>query len=179
MADPPMPLPVGERLFEYAERLVADDPEIGTVVRESTNQNTDLDACAARHAIAATPIAEDVVHYLLEAGWSPPTPANTALLAEVAASRDLYRANWDTARTGNTVLLEQLGRYQDLLSSIWLYVSWRYVTKQLTTEQKELWADAVDKVSALHDPDDPVKVDRWWADPSGPSTDTPPGGHDA
>lgn len=51
-------------------------------------------------------------------------------------------------------------RFQDLLGSIWLYVDWRYVTKQLTTEQKELWADAVD---ASGDPDyrEP-KAERWW-----------------
>ncbi|MGH3587242.1 MAG: hypothetical protein ACRDQ0_13045 [Pseudonocardia sp.] len=49
--------------------------------------------------------------------------------------------------------------YQDLLASIWLYVKWRYVTKQLTTEQKELWADAVE---ASGDPDEPTAVDRWW-----------------
>lgn len=46
----------------------------------------------------------------------------------------------------------------ELLGSIWLYVDWRYVTTQLTTEQKELWADAVD--ATTDDPD--FRVDRWW-----------------
>ena len=49
--------------------------------------------------------------------------------------------------------------YQDLLASIWLYVKWRYVTKQLTTEQKEMWADAVEAAS---DPEAPTVADRWW-----------------
>jgi hypothetical protein len=50
--------------------------------------------------------------------------------------------------------------YRELLGSIWLYVDWRYVTKQLTTEQKNLWADAVDTTG---DPDfrEP-KAERWW-----------------
>lgn len=49
--------------------------------------------------------------------------------------------------------------YQELLASIWLYVNWSYVTRQLTTEQKELWADAVDADS---DPEVQVKANRWW-----------------
>jgi hypothetical protein len=47
-------------------------------------------------------------------------------------------------------------RYQDLLGCIWLYVNWRYVTTQLTTEQKELWADAVDSFDGVR------TADRWW-----------------
>jgi hypothetical protein len=57
------------------------------------------------------------------------------------------------------VVEAETAAYQDLLTSIWLYVPWRYVTKQLTTEQKELWADAVE---AAGDPDAPIPADRWW-----------------
>lgn len=49
---------------------------------------------------------------------------------------------------------------RELLGSIWLYVDWRYVTKQLTTEQKEMWADAVD---AFGEPET-GKAERWWRD---------------
>lgn len=56
--------------------------------------------------------------------------------------------------------------YQDLLGSIWLYIKWQYVTKQLTTEEKNLFADAVDAASARMndwDPDDRHPVaERWW-----------------
>ena len=49
---------------------------------------------------------------------------------------------------------------RELLGVLWLYVDWRYVTRQLTTEQKNLWADAVD---AFGDPDDAgPKAERWW-----------------
>ena len=66
-------------------------------------------------------------------------------------------------------MAEQLGeRYEDLLGSIWLYVNWRYVTKQLTTEQKELFADAVDAHSARLNAGEPEidlhPVERWWRD---------------
>lgn len=47
--------------------------------------------------------------------------------------------------------------YRELLGSIWLYVPWQEVTHHLTTEQKELWADAVDATA-----DSDHKVDRWW-----------------
>jgi hypothetical protein len=62
--------------------------------------------------------------------------------------------------------------YEDLLGSIWLYIDWRYVTKQLTTRQKELFADAVDRDvmrdvmrDQEEDGDEPRPVaDRWWRD---------------
>lgn len=57
---------------------------------------------------------------------------------------------------------------RDLLGSIWLYVGWRSATRSLTTEQRELWADAVDaKVRArqIEDGEDPHPVaERWWRD---------------
>jgi hypothetical protein len=55
---------------------------------------------------------------------------------------------------------------RDLLGSISLYVNWRFTTKQLTTEQKELWARAVDAWSqALQAADGyapELVADRWW-----------------
>lgn len=59
---------------------------------------------------------------------------------------------------------KQRDEYVDLLGAIWLYIKWRYVTKQLTTEQKTLFADAVDAWSArMNDVEDwqPV-AERWW-----------------
>jgi DNA repair exonuclease SbcCD ATPase subunit len=57
-------------------------------------------------------------------------------------------------------LTEKIYQLEHMLGAIWLYVKWRYVTKQLTTEEKELWADAVDKFG---DPDDRgPKAERWW-----------------
>lgn len=55
---------------------------------------------------------------------------------------------------------QQLALAMDTLGSIWLYVKWRYVTGKLTTEQRELWADAVD---AFGEPQD-GKAERWWRD---------------
>lgn len=57
------------------------------------------------------------------------------------------------------VVEAETAAYRDLLADIWLYVDCRYVTRQLTTEQKELWADAVEVAS---DPEAQVTVDRWW-----------------
>jgi hypothetical protein len=61
-----------------------------------------------------------------------------------------------------------LSAYEDLLASLWLYIPWRFVTSQLTTPQKELFADALDAFHAranAEDPDlDAQPVDRWWKD---------------
>lgn len=55
---------------------------------------------------------------------------------------------------------DEVTRLRDLLGCIWLYVNWRYVTKQLTTEQREMWADAVD---GFGEPET-GKAERWWRD---------------
>lgn len=65
-------------------------------------------------------------------------------------------------------LVTQRERYEDLLGSIWLYIPWQFVTKQLTTEQKELFADSVDACSARLNAEDPDlaagPAERWWRD---------------
>jgi len=67
-------------------------------------------------------------------------PLNARLTAAEAKNRDL----------------------EDLLGSIWLYIGWHYVTKQLTTAQKDLFADAIEASSLGTDV--PVTVERWWRD---------------
>jgi hypothetical protein len=63
--------------------------------------------------------------------------------------------------------------FEDLLAAVWLYIDWRWITTQLTTEQKELFADAVDahgqRVAAEEGPmwGEPTRVCRWWRDDTG------------
>jgi hypothetical protein len=50
---------------------------------------------------------------------------------------------------------------RSVLGSLWLYVDWDYLTKKLTREEKDCWADAVDEWRAsLGDPVEPIE--RWW-----------------
>ncbi|ALG07645.1 hypothetical protein [Kibdelosporangium phytohabitans] len=83
------------------------------------------------------------------------------------------RRRWREAERDNAALVEQveqrdqqIAAYRELLGCIWLYVNWRYVTKQLETVQKELWADAVEQwqPDGSDDPPPPRTVDRWWRD---------------
>lgn len=46
---------------------------------------------------------------------------------------------------------------RDLIATLWLYTG-RYEEKQLTTEQKELFADVVES----HPRDFDYEHDRWW-----------------
>lgn len=58
-------------------------------------------------------------------------------------------------------------KFEDLLGAVWLYIGWRYVTKPLTTEQKNLFADAVDAYWSRSDAfegEESTPVDRWWVD---------------
>lgn len=63
---------------------------------------------------------------------------------------------------------QQIHEYKKLLSSVYLYIKWYEVTRQLTTEQKELFADAVDKSfmeRQVADGEEPRAVaERWWHD---------------
>lgn len=76
--------------------------------------------------------------------------------------------------------------HDGLLSSIALYIKWRYVTRQLTTKQKDLFADALERESIrVHGPDGedpepdmarlPSYAPRWWRDdqPADTTGDTP------
>lgn len=55
--------------------------------------------------------------------------------------------------------------HEELLGAVWLYISWRYVTKQLTTEQKNLFADSVDAYWRRMDEEDgSARAERWWTD---------------
>lgn len=87
-----------------------------------------------------------------------------------AATADEYTAICAEA------IIEATVPYEDLLASIWLYVKWHYVTRQLTTPQKELFADAIDAHHARANAEDPdlnaPPVDRWWR------PDAPPEGND-
>lgn len=61
---------------------------------------------------------------------------------------------------------------QDLLASVWLYINWRYVTGQLTTAQKEWFADAIE-ASRLRDGEHEVRADRWWRETPPPCSPRP------
>ncbi|AXV09835.1 hypothetical protein DVS28_b0065 (plasmid) [Euzebya pacifica] len=70
---------------------------------------------------------------------------------------------------------------QDLIGAVWLHMSSeRWVVTQLTTPQKDLWADAVDAWHLrLHHTDSepgepPRPYDRWWRNDHPTGTTTPP-----
>ena len=66
-------------------------------------------------------------------------------------------------------LVDENRRLRDLLSYLWLYQR-RHTWTQLTTEQKELFADVVDEDHRVQDIEDGyvgtdmayTPVDRWW-----------------
>jgi hypothetical protein len=75
----------------------------------------------------------------------------------------------DAERAVAAVNDNRLEAVRDMLGSLWLYVDWRYCTKQLTTVQKELWAAAVEAWSAdLNEGsiEAPLVADRWWLCPT-------------
>lgn len=89
-------------------------------------------------------------------------------------SVELDGVHFDQSPTDELLGIEVLGAHdvtvdgfsaqqmREILAVIYLYVPWRYVTKQLTTEQKNLWADVIDANYKEVFPDDPAYVPRWW-----------------
>ena len=57
--------------------------------------------------------------------------------------------------------VEEIRELEELLASIWLYVPWKKVTRELTTEQRERWVAAINANSPEDEPLDPLW--RWWA----------------
>jgi hypothetical protein len=75
----------------------------------------------------------------------------------------------DAERAVAAVNDNRLDAVRDMLGELWLYVDWRYCTKQLTTMQKEIWAAAVEAWSAdLNEGSEekPLVADRWWLCPT-------------
>ena len=96
-------------------------------------------------------------HVLIASGGHAKTPAEA--MKFIGSLRDML----DVAKAETKAATQREARYQELLADIWLYIDWRWVTKQLTTDQKELFADAVDAdLNRSGDPD--PKSDRWWRD---------------
>lgn len=61
-------------------------------------------------------------------------------------------------------------RLQDIIGYVALHINERYVVTQLTTEQKELWAHAIEAYELRLHIDDPKTLaeltpyERWWRD---------------
>ncbi len=120
-------------------------------------------------------VAEAAVKAVLEQTFPPRLVLDTPKLTE----EDWAKALAEFDNTGRFVVMppvrmagdaDRIEALEGLLASIELYIDWRYITRQLTTEQKELLADAIEAASARTHAADPVgapeprTVERWWRD---------------
>lgn len=84
------------------------------------------------------------------------------VMAACDAPGDTPDDMFDACSSGGEVSERRM--FEDLLGGIFLHVGWYRVTKQLTTPEKELFADSVDAWSERLHPGDGARVDRWWRD---------------
>jgi hypothetical protein len=56
---------------------------------------------------------------------------------------------------------EDVSALEDILGDVWLYIDWRYVTKQLTTPEKERFLAAVESWHNRLDPNEPFDAAPW------------------
>ncbi len=163
--------PAATRVRELSERLIAGAVEVNGVSQgKPTHASADHGVCDCgvlvptteaweRHREAVRQRADDAADALTQDVYVPQGPlVPPATITDRAPD---WRENFEAA--------------QHLLGCIWLYVDWRFLTKQMTTAQKEMWADAVDNFG---DPADRgPKADRWWRDDAPlVQGDTQPGG---
>lgn len=115
----------------------------------------------------------------MAAGGNVKIPPDSAVLTLVVASclemSDLYPTMREL-QTGDeledhaaSAIIESLQTKLTLLDSamhsVWLHGNWRWLTKNMTTEEREAAADAVDRYGTTLDPSEPREpVSRWWLD---------------
>ena len=120
------------------------------MVRNPNAIGTHSAACWQWHDDCALLLAADRVAER-DADVSAGAVARTVAMSHIAAERDAERAARERAEA-------EARQLRELLHDVWLYIDWRYVTKQLTTEQKGMFADAVDE----HTDGGYHAADRWW-----------------
>ncbi len=120
------------------------------MVRNPNAIGTHSAACWQWHDDCALLLAADRVAER-DADVSAGAVARTVAMSHIAAERDAERAGREQAEA-------EARQLRELLHDVWLYIDGRYVTKQLTTEQKGMFADAVDE----HTDGGYHAADRWW-----------------
>lgn len=95
------------------------------------------------------------------------------LLGARRAGFDEHERTRAQLRAAEAQVARERTAFEDILGSISLYIQWRYVTKRLTTPQKERFADAVEAWSARLHADEPdphgSSTDRWWREDDDPA----------
>lgn len=128
-------------------------------------QPTGEAALAAAKDLA--PLLTVAVDAVRASTWRPGDSLEELLApAVIAVAKEAGKAVGPHADLVRAETEAELDAMRDLLGSIWLYVGWRSVTRHLTTEQRELWANAVDAKSMAgqaEDGEEPHPVaERWW-----------------
>lgn len=77
------------------------------------------------------------------------------------------------ARSAVPAMCDEIERLDGAMHSVWLHGKWRWLTRNMTTEEREAAADAVTRYSTKLDEseNDPLPTDqhalRWWRDSTG------------
>lgn len=163
---------LAQQLNEIRDLVARADEDFTTayalavVIREiidgSVTEQPEASPVDPKHGDARGELVDELVEFWHSAFDNPPTLLDDAARDFIDNKLLPYR------RAERDRLQSRVDEYKELLASIWLYVKWHYVTKQLTTEQKNLWADAIDEVSERNHPGDGTKVERWWQPPTEP-----------
>lgn len=140
-------------------RLIAAAPDLAAAVRDLADENERLRSDLGRGLVRDEKVRQaqlnerrareaysEIEHQLRTCG------------AERDAAREANRSATENAMEAYAERDEAVAErdaFCELLADIFLYIDWRYITKQQTTEQRTLFADVVD--AALTS-----TADRWW-----------------
>ena len=85
------------------------------------------------------------------------------------AEKDQMKAIWEKKETPGYKAPPTTTQLLDaVLHSVWLHGNWHFLTSKMTTEEKEAFADAVERYSARMNAEDgdlgDLDVGRWWRD---------------
>jgi hypothetical protein len=140
---------------QYAHRTDAERAELEAQLHTAKAETARAHARTARvHAEAVTTQAAlAAVRRLCET-----TVANSSRVQAVEQARDTL-AVIDSVTDGQPLPGDAAWH------SVWLHGDWRWLTKNMTTPEREHAADAVQRYSTHLEPDEPEIDDlRWWRD---------------
>ncbi|WP_431977591.1 hypothetical protein [Micromonospora haikouensis] len=154
---------------EHAAAARAAFDRAGTFVGDTATLDAELaeiaDKATGSHAIAR--------RTLYESG-NPHFPGGYAALCDLLMVTAALRAalGMETTPTATDLATGEHWKTGPMVHhldgaahSVWLHGKWRWLTRKMTTEEREAFADAIERYSAYLAPDDPARVDRWWREP--------------
>jgi hypothetical protein len=139
-------------LVRQVDTLRADDDAIRTALSDHIGERMPAEMPLPEGLL---PLFDEIAGLTKAADWLEEQER------AVRGERDQLARELEELRPLHRMASDQAQEFQDLLREITPHMNWRFVTAQLTPEQREVWAEVIEAGADEHAP---VEADRWWLD---------------